>query len=198
MNNKNDLKKLFLKSLIVSLSASGLLGIFIFLFGKFGETEIRLLLTTLSIGGCSLTGLCCATIYPSENYKIFSVIGIVIAGLCFIFTLFVIWSSDFDHFENTWKILLSFIVLTTTFAHMSLLLNIRIVNQLVMNVLIATLLFISIVACMLLILIFCEFDCGEFFFRLLGVFTILVILGTIVTPILNKTQKQDDSEEDTF
>jgi hypothetical protein len=29
-------------------------------------------------------------------------------------------------------------------------------------------------------------DMGEFYFRLLGVFAILDVLGTIVTPILNK------------
>lgn len=193
MDNSNDTKKLFLKTLIVSLSASGLLGIFIFLFGKFGETEGRLLLTTLSIGGCSLTGLCCSTIYPSEKYKIFSVIGIGTAGLCFIFTLFNIW-GDFKNLENTWQLLLSLIVLTTTFAHISLLLNIKIVNQLVKNSLTATIVFIAIVTFMLLTLIVSKFDNGEFFFRLLGVFAILDVVGTIVTPILNKTQKKNETE----
>jgi len=193
MDDTNDIKKIFLKTLIVSLSASGLLGIFIFLFGQFGETEGRLLLTTLSIGGCSLTGLCCSTIYPSEKYKIFSVIGIGIAGLCFVFTLFNIW-GDFKNLENNWKLLLSLIVLTITFAHISLLLNIKIANQLVKNTLTATTIFIGIVAFMLLTLILGELDNGEFFYRLLGVFGILDIVGTIVTPILNKTQKQDETK----
>jgi hypothetical protein len=193
MDNTNDIKKIFLKTLIVSLSATGLLGIFIFLFGKFGETEGRLLLTTLSMGGCSLTGLCCSTIYPSEKYKIFSIIGIGTAGLCFVLTLFNIW-GDFKNLENTWKLLLSLIVLTITFAHISLLLNIKIVNQLVKNTLTATTIFIGIVAFMLLTLIVGGFGKGDFFYRLLGVFGILDIVGTIVTPILNKTQKEYETK----
>jgi hypothetical protein len=193
MDNTNDIKKIFLKTLIVSLSATGLLGIFIFLFGKFGETEGRLLLTTLSIGGCSLTGLCCSTIYPSEKYKIFSIIGIGTAGLCFVLTLFNIW-GDFKNLENTWKLLLSLIVFTITFAHISLLLNIKIVNQLVKNTLTATTIFIGIVAFMLLTLIVGGFGKGDFFYRLLGVFGILDIVGTIVTPILNKTQKEYETK----
>ncbi len=46
---------ILLVSLIASLSLSALIAIFVFLFGDFGETEIKILLTTLTIGGYSLT-----------------------------------------------------------------------------------------------------------------------------------------------
>ncbi|TYP74186.1 hypothetical protein BD809_1041 [Aquimarina intermedia] len=46
-------------------------------------------------------------------------------------------------------------------------------------------LFISIVGLMLIKLTFSEFNESEFYFRLLGVFAILDILGTIATPVLN-------------
>lgn len=51
----------------------------------------------------------------------------------------------------------------------------------------ATIIFICVVAFMFLILIVGEFDNDEFFYRLLGVFVILDIVGTTVTPILNRT-----------
>lgn len=93
MENTNDISKLFLKTLVVSLFANGLLGIFIFLFGKFSKTEGRLLLTILSIGGCSVICLCCSTIYLLNKYKIFSAIGIGTAGLCFVFALVIIYGA---------------------------------------------------------------------------------------------------------
>ena len=189
MNETNEIKNLLLKTFIVSLAASGLLGIFIFLFGEFKETEVKLLLTTLSVGGCSLTGLCCATIYPKEKFKVFSGVGIVTSGLCFIMTILLIW-SDFKNIEDTWKLLLSLIVLTVSFSHISLLLNIRLANQLVESVRTVTIVVVSTVAVMLLTLIFARFDNWEWFYRLLGSFAILDVVGSIVTPILNRTQSK--------
>jgi hypothetical protein len=165
-----------------------LLGICIFLFGKFEETEIKLLLTTLSIGGCSLTGLCCATIYIIDKYKTFSAAGMVTAGLCFIVILFTIWGG-IENIESTWKLLLSLIVLSVSLAHISLLLNIPLVNEMVESIRTVTIVFIATVAVMLVTLIFGEFDSQELFYRLLGTFAILDILGSIITPVLNKIQK---------
>jgi hypothetical protein len=193
MPHAKKIKNLFLKGLIISLSASGLIGIFIFLFGEFGDTEVKLLMTTLSVGICSLTGLCCASIYSSAKYRKFSMLGIATAGLCFLFSLAAIWSNPKD-IQVVWKIQLTILVLSITFAHISLLLNIKPTKKLVKFILIFTLLFISIVAAMLLLLIFGGFEDTDFFFRLLGVFAILDVLGTIITPILNRTQKEGTTQ----
>src|SRR3989344_5979590 len=68
MDNEHHVKKAFLISMIVSLSISVLIGIVIFLLGSFGETQTRILLTTLTIVGFSLAGLCSATLYDKQNY----------------------------------------------------------------------------------------------------------------------------------
>ena len=62
-----NLRKTFLITMIISLSISALIGIIIFLFGDFGDSEVKILLTTLSIGGFSLTGLCCSVLYEKKN-----------------------------------------------------------------------------------------------------------------------------------
>ena len=170
-----------------------LLGIIIFLLGTFESTEVKLLLTITSIGGCSLTGLCCTTICTNKKYRIFGFVGIGISVLCFLMSLFNIW-GNLHNIENSWKEFLSLIVLAITFAHISLLLNIKIANRLVQNVLLATIIFIGIVAVMFLTIIFTKFENDNFFYRLLGAFSILDVVGTIVTPILNKTQKQNVAE----
>src|SRR5690625_7148208 len=75
--NPISYQKYFLQILIGALSVSALIGIYIFLAGDFGETEVRLLFTTLAIGGYSLAGLCCSVIYKREKLKPFSVIGML-------------------------------------------------------------------------------------------------------------------------
>ena len=78
MENNVNFKKIFLISLIVSLSISALLGIIIFLVGNFDEIQVRILLTTLTVGGFSLTGLCCATLLEKKRFSAFAIMGMII------------------------------------------------------------------------------------------------------------------------
>ncbi|MBM3247454.1 hypothetical protein FJZ17_02865 [Candidatus Pacearchaeota archaeon] len=142
-------------------------------------------MTTLTIGGYSLTGLCCSVLYEKRKFTSLALSGMVISIIGFLYTVLVIWEAiDLD---DSWKALIIFIVLAASTAHACLLLLIKTEKSLVNGALSATIIFISIVALMLIILVLNEFDdVGEFYFRLLGVFAILDVLGTIVTPILNK------------
>ncbi len=187
MEQNFNFKKTFLSMMIISLSISALIGIFIFLLGDFGETEFRLLMTTLTIGGYSLTGLCCSVLYEKRKFTPLALSGMVVSIIGFLYTVLVIWEAiDFGNYF-TLKALIILIVLAASTAHSCLLLLIKSEKSLVNSALSATIIFVSIVALMLIILVLNKFDgVGEFYFRLLGVFAILDVLGTIVTPILNK------------
>ena len=191
-NNNTDLnyKKFFLRTFIIALSISAFIGIVIFLVGDFGETEMKVLGTTLAIGGYSITGLCSSTIHNRNEFRSFSVIGMLISVFGFFFTITAIWEIiDFDRF---WQILVIFTVLAVSVAHVSLLLQIRPKTNNIKYSLIATIIFISIVALMLIKSAINKFEDSEFFFRLLGVFVILDVLGTIAISILNKiTDKKE-------
>jgi hypothetical protein len=185
-----DFKKYFLRTLVIALSVSALIGIFIFLIGDFGETEIRLLLTTLTIGGYSLTGLCSATNQKQPNLKSFSLLGMLISVIGFAVTIGAIW--EIIDFNDIWKTMVVFIILSVAIAHISLLLLITPKTANVRYSLIGTIVFVSIVALMLIKSTMTEFEESEFYFRLLGVFSILDILGTIATPIINRiTEKKE-------
>ena len=186
MEQNFNFKKIFLITMIISLSISALIGVFVFLFGNFGETEFRLLMTTLTIGGYSLTGLCCSVLYEKRKFAPLALFGIVISVIGFIYKILLIWEFIDFWDEDSWKALIIFLVLAFSTAHSCLLLLIKSNKSLVNIALSATLIFISIVALMLIIMVLNEFDLGEFSFRLLGVFAILDVLGTIITPILNK------------
>ena len=186
MKNNINFKKAFLIALIASLGISALTGIFAFLFGSFGEFEEKVLSTTILIAGYSLTGLCSAFLYEKKKYLPLSYIGIAVAVIGFIVTLLGFWEIiEFD--ETIGKIVVTFIVASISLSQVSLLLLIKYDKAWVNKALIATIVFISIVALMLLYVIFNDMEVeNEFFFRLLGTFAILDVLGTITTPILNK------------
>ena len=188
---KNDFKRFFLWALIVSLSLSALIGIIIFLFGKFGETEEKIITTTISIGVSSVTGLCCSTIFFKDKLKSLSITGMLASFAFLVIIVVTIWGNFKNH--ELEKYLGTSVILTITFSQSSLLLLAKNTNKLVRNVLIATLIFISVVAIMLLITLWNGKINNEFFYRLLGVFAILDVLGTIVTLILSKTGKPPTS-----
>ena len=174
-------KRLFLRILILALIASAGMGIAIFLFGSFDLLEFNLILTTLAVGGYSLTGLCCAAIH--KKWRLFSYIGMIVSVCALALAIFTIW--EFTYFD-TWKALIISIILSVGTSHISLLLLIEPKDITVKRVQEFTILFIIVVAIMLIASTLNEFSDDEFYFRILGVFAILDVLGTITTPILNK------------
>ena len=187
MESDANFKKAFLITLIISLSLSALIGIIIFLAGDFGEIQVKTLLTTLALGGASLTGLCCATLLEKKRFSTFAVIGLVLSIWACLYTIFLIWAGGEGLFEDSWKILIVSIILAFSSAHISLLLLIKSDKTLVNSFLSITILFISLVALELILFTFEEFNNIEnIWWRVLGVFAILDVLGTIVTPITMK------------
>jgi hypothetical protein len=185
-----DIKKFFLWGMIFSLIASGLMAIFIFLFVDFNTRELKILFSTLDIGACSLAGLCCSTVLGSR-YKWFGILGIIIAALCMGDMLYTIWRFNS---EDNFNVLLTLVILAATCSHISLMLLTKTDTSLTGYVLLVTVFFIALVGFMLLRLIW-QNDQNEFFYRLLGVFGILDVLGTIITPILGKNQRYEDVME---
>ncbi len=179
-------KRAFLISLVASLVLSALVAIVVFLIGNFGETEFRVIATTLTIGLYSLTGLCGSIMLERKKYPGLALIGILISVVGFLITLLAIW--ELVEFDDFWKIITILIILAVAIAHACLILLIESNKAVVRYSLFGTLVFISLVALMLIMLVLLEFDLADndFAYRLLGVFAVLDVLGTIVTPILKK------------
>src|SRR3989338_1460486 len=190
MEENVSFKKVFLITMIISLSLSALIGIILFLIGDFGEIERKIFLTTLTIGGFSLTALCSSALYDKHKYVVFSSLGMIIAVLGFLITTVAIW--EILNFGNI-KIIIILVILSVSIAHSSLLLLIKSEKTIVNISLVLTLLFISVVAIILIILVLSGFDFDfEFYYRFLGVFAILDVLGTIVTPIILKVTSMNN------
>jgi len=187
MSNINY-KKQFLRALIISLVISALIGIYLFLFGDFEDSDTRLLLTTLTVGWYSMTGLCSSVVHNRKRIKFFSLFGMIISVLGFFITVIAIW----EIIDNTliWQLVMTFVILSVMISHISLLFLVKPKSKKIRYVMSATILFIAVVTVMLILEILVESEKGEFFYRLLGVFAILDVLGTISTPVLNKITKE--------
>src|SRR5690625_7878606 len=79
-----------------------------------------------------------------------------------------------------------FIILSAAMSHVSLLLQIRTSDHTSRSILIATIASVTITVLMLIKSTLTNFDESEFYFRMLGVFVLLVVLGTIASPVLSR------------
>lgn len=181
---KSQLKRAFITIIICSLTVSALVGIFILLRGKFDDTDGQILLTTLMVGIFSVTSL--ANIHSIDSdknyYRIFSWISIVLSVVAFILIAILIWDSNI----TWWKPAVIFSILAIASAHISLLLPKEQKKQTIKIMIKFTIGFIVLVTGMLVYLTIGSSTGGDFFFRLLGVFAILDVLGTIISPIASK------------
>ena len=190
-------KKSFLFALIISLSVSALVAIYIFLSGNFEDAEIRILLTTLAIGGYSLMGLCSSALYEKKKYIIFTNFGIIVSIVGFLITVCSIWELwDYlnlmpSYTDSIWQLVISLIILSISVSHASLLLIGTQEKKILKIILYATLLFITVVASMLINTVYNDVYLNDFYYRLLGVFAVLDVLGTIILPILRKITKNN-------
>ena len=115
--------------------------------------------------------------------------------ICFvscIYFLLLIWEIfNFDFLDNLlWKFVLTCILLSISFGHMCLLLLINSTEKIVKIFRNGTITLSTIMDLFLLIEIFVE---TEINWKLLSILAILMVLGTIVTPLLDKLNSRTNS-----
>lgn len=184
MQSTQRFKTIFLRILVGAIAIAAFIANGLFLFGRFGDVEIRILITTLALGGFSLTALCSSRIYNKPQLQGFSLTGMAVSVIGFMLMVLFVW--ELLETEWSWTIAADFIILSGAFAHISLLLLIEprtTLNHWIRNI---TFVCIGVVGLMLIWGTASEFENSEFFFRILGVFAILDVLGTILVPVLNK------------
>ena len=181
-------KKYFLISLIIALVISALVGIYIFLFGKGNVIEGKVLFTTLAVASFSLLAFCSALQQNKAGFRWFSLAGVLVSVVAFGLVLIFIWMEEKDG-TDFWKVASIATIIAFAFAHASLIFLIKVKSLLTRFAMISTIVFIVFVTIMLFYAIIYEVQ-SEFYFRLLGVFAILDVLGSITTPLLSRLTGQ--------
>jgi hypothetical protein len=187
MLSKADLKRMFIIGIITSLVLSAGAGIFVLLTGSFDLIDGKILGTTLAIGLFSITSLADLRNFESEqaSYRSFALIGLGLSLIALVLVTLIIWSDTF--IDMPWKPAAVSSILAISAAHASLLLPARGKNAALNSAVTVTLGMIALVAGLIIYLVLGEdTEVGDMFYRLLGVFAILDVLGTILVPILSK------------
>jgi len=182
-----DLKRTFLVTTLASLILSAGMGIAIFLFGDLGETQSKLLLTTLAMAGFSLTAW--ASVARDGSWWLWplqplgaaaSVVGLVVVTLS-------VWELIGED-DQVWQLIATLSLVAFSLGHLSLLSAFRPANLMVRACWLATMAAVLAVAFVLLNGIWGPIhpDNREAFFRILGIVVILDVLGSLVLFPLSK------------
>jgi uncharacterized membrane protein len=189
-----SLKEFMLLSLVVSLSLCGLAGIIILILGSFGTIEQKVLGTTATFAAFSILGLCCSFLAGKRKYLFVSYTGIATCAAGLLYAALFIW-VELDRFSDYFgKTMATFAVLAVLLAHTSLILLVPAVKVFLKAALIST---ICSTAAVLVLALFIIWFGGKInisynlLFRIMGIFGILAVLGTISVPVLSKINKQN-------
>ena len=184
-------KRYIIMVLVATLCVAAIGGIYAFIFGSFSDIQVRIMITSLSLAVFSLTGLSCAVWIEKKRLLPLAYSGITISGLTWLIILRLTW----DMHENSghWVETLNKLggmgaVLSLALAYSSLLLTLRKSAGVVEYIINFTLGCLSVVTIMLLGLIWFEWQVHSQFWRVLGVFAILTVLGTVLTPLVRRLQ----------
>jgi hypothetical protein len=123
-----NVKKLFLYTLIGSVSISAMVGIGVVLFGDFGSVEIRVLMTTLTVTIVSILGLACGAYLESGRGRRLPTAGITLSVIAGAMLMFIIWDL-LDDSELFIKSTLTAILLASACSHVSLISLARLDNR---------------------------------------------------------------------
>lgn len=182
-----EFKAGFLWAGVGALCLSALIAITIFLFGTFGELEIRLLATTLTIGWYSLvTSMVFG--FSNRNLVVITSAGLFVSVVGVFTTLHLIWADSLN-FDNDTEIQTAFVlfVLSFSLAHSSFLLKTLSSNVWQNGIIFGTIGFIAVVGVMLISLILSDFNIeSELYYRFLAVAAVFDALGTALVPIVKK------------
>jgi F0F1-type ATP synthase assembly protein I len=189
-------RRAILALVIGSFSIAALMGVVALLTGDFGETQGKVLLTTLVVGCASICVLCYLAT-GGTPYQFVGLLGGVAVVVPVVTAMMLIW-RDWDAFDEPSEALLkSFgigVVVAVTLAQMSMLLALAWARRNLTWLLWPTLALAVVLAALISSMILRESD-TEGLWRVLGVVAILDVLGTVVTAALAKFGGRQDAPE---
>ena len=179
------MKKIFLRILIATFVICALLGIYAIVFETWNDLLGKILLSAITLFGFSIPALICSYKSDKKKAKFISYAGIAVCFIAAIIFLLFIWEIvDFNFFDVVaWKIILICIIAAFSFGHICLILLPNSKSKAESFVKYGTVILSAVLDILLLVWIIFELEVS---WRLLFVLIILIALGTILTPLLNK------------
>jgi hypothetical protein len=183
MEKYPSIKRVLLYSVVGGLVLASLIGIYVLLFGTFGETEEKILMTTLSISYFSVTSLACAAAYEKRRHALLSILGFIISIAGFALFLPGIWAEWLDSNSPISKIIIILTVLSFSFAQACLLSLVTLQRRVVWVYYAAVGAILALAAIISLMIVY---DQGGWMLRLAGAVGILDGCLSLCIPILHR------------
>ncbi len=195
MENLN-IKKIFLYTLITSITISALLGILVIISGEFGEFQSRVLLTTLTIVGTSILGLACGAFLESQKsqnlkLKIIPIVGILLSVISAFFILLLTWSIIGSLNSEALKIISVSGIFAFSLSQLSLLSLANLNKSFQWFLWLAYFVILGLASIISLIIIIEPAGENDFIFRLIGVLGVVDAALTVIIPIFHRLSKKD-------
>ena len=194
MRNLN-LKKFFLYLLIASVAFSAIVGIFVIVFGNFGEFETKILLTALAVTVTSILGLANGAYLETGRGRVLPILGIVFSGISAVLWISLVWYGT-AHNNFFARLLLSINLFAAACSHVSLLSIARLDRKFIWSHYAVHASVWSLTA-ILLYSIWRSFEnITDLQTRIIGVLSIVIAALTITTPILHRLSGQKNESEE--
>ena len=168
--------------LLLCLSLGAITGIIALLSREIGEIKIRILMTTLSLGVYSATGLCCLAVSELRPWSWFGRIGVVLSMAAALFAIATNW-LDFRDAKTIFQFRFVGLIIAIAFAHASLLMRISLYSVAASLVRWATFLCIAMFASISIYFVMDPKGIIDVW-PIFGILGILCVLGTLATVIL--------------
>jgi hypothetical protein len=178
----HSIKRFLLYLFLGTLVLAALVGIYVLLFGTFGRTEEKILLTTLSISYFSVTSLACAAVLEKRRYPLLSIPGLAVSIAGFTVFLPSLWAGWLDHGPVT-KITIILAVFSFSFAQTCLLSLVTLERRAIWVFYFAV---AAILALAAIISVMIVLDRGDWLLRLAGAVGIVDGCLSLCIPVLHR------------
>jgi hypothetical protein len=177
--------KRLLVAAIASLSVTAAIAIVLLLFGDFGETELRILGTTLAISLYSLLSLPGAILLERRDAQPLGWATIAFAAAGFVLVLVVIWGADDS--ETAWKLAGTTTAIAAALTQISAMTTRRRDDDppLVRGVFLAAVAVVALLDVLTIVAIWKEIG-SEGFYRGLGAVAVLDVFLILLQPLLRR------------
>ena len=175
-------------TMLASLVISAAIGSIIVLKGDFGDTEGRLLGTTLSLAIFTVLAIPSTVQLGRGNFSMLSSFGMGSSVVAFSLIVAAIWSDGTFESILLTKLMVTFGVIAFASNHTALLLLVSRATTLIWITLISTIIVLVVIAAMLTISVWVENMPNELA-RFLTALAILDVLGSLGVPLLSKLKR---------
>ena len=195
MSARSQTQRTLLFCFIGSIVCCGLTGIYVLILGSFGWLEERVLLSTIAVGLASILGMASVVAWERRRWHPIGPVAMLAVACAFALALTAIWLEPTWRMKPFWKGFWISCVQAVAFSHVALLAMARL-RRSYEWVRYATIIAIVLLAGQFVATIFeMRMMPPQLWFRVMGINAILVVCGTLTTPILHRVSAIRKHEE---